>query len=686
MAYNPKYEIKFYSKEGDFCKVQMSFDGYAGAVIQLNGAARPFILREFNTDDDIYKPLRPQQAEINFISQNGVSIDDFLGNNDIFCLVKFYYGGELGNNVYWSGYLLQDEFQEFWEDTSHIITLRASENLGSLKTIPLADNNNNEIVNNEYITQYIRYCVKDLVQVGSSKYQTLWVLNNLFNTYMDDTSPSLDQVYVDPKTFSIGDGEYLDEYTVLERINRAFSQTIFQYNNAWYVVRVEENYIPNTDDLRIFEYKFLQFPVPWNIYNKRFDVNVGVNELVKPIAPAMLRLIKRPTKIDQINITYDYPSELLCNENFKRGTLLTTTSTLKTYSINDWNAYKGLRETPTAISAAYYRKDKIDTFGNVFDSYAFLPWESTGTATGADWLQSCDIQVTKGDVIDISFLWRWNESGTLAAPTPTFNVAQILFKADASPQFRAGMDTEGVWKIAPSTWDSYSVANIPYIKFTPPETATSENGYFQISALSKPIPATGIIRVLLHNTSNLTYNGNFSQLQLRLQASLNGLTTSNIDGDFDRFTKAQDIRSNFYDDIYLADMPNPKFMGTLFDDNGVKTDPTWYRYRYNAEEISFKKQNLIAQWEQNRFYRNKIDANFFGLKWLDGEDEKLIGLINTVKFVDDDPNKVYLIANLKEIDFANSTWSATLQEVYDMDRDFENETDYPTYLKDYIYK
>ena len=133
-------------------------------------------------------------------------------------------------------------------------------------------------------------------------------------------------------------------------------------------------------------------------------------------------------------------------------------------------------------------------------------------------------------------------------------------------------------------------------------------------------------------------------------------------------------------------MPNPKFMGTLFDDNGVKTDPTWYRYRYNSEEISFKKQNLIAQWEQNRFYRNKIDANFFGLKWLDGEDEKLIGLINTVKFVDDDPNKIYLIANLKEIDFANSTWSATLQEVYDMDRDFENEIDYPTYLKDYIYK
>lgn len=686
MAYNTKYEIKFNTKEGDYCKVAMAFDGYSGGIIQLDGAAKPFILREFNTDEDIYKPLRPQQAEINFISTPTVSIDDFLGNNDIYCLVTFYYGGDLGTNVYWSGYLLQDEFQEFWEDSRHIITLRASENLGSLKTIPLTDNNGNEISGIQYITDYIRYCVKDLVQVGSSKYQTLWVLNNLFNTYMDDTYPSLDQVYVDPRTFSIGDGEYLDEYTVLERINRAFSQTLFQYNNAWYIVRTEEYYIPSTDNLRIFQYKFLQFPVPWDIYTKRFDINVGVNESVKPIAPAMLRFIKRPTKIDQINITYDYPSELICNENFKRGTLLTSSPTAKTYSIDDWNAYKGNRESPTPITAAYYRKDKLDAFGNVSDSFAYLPYETTGSALGADWLQSCDIKVTKGDVLDISFLWRWNETGTIAAPIPTFNVAQVLFKADASPQFRAGMDSSGTWKIAPSTWDSWAAANIPYVKFTPPESASLENGYFQISALSKPIPANGIVRILLHNTSNLSYSGNFSQLQLRLQASLNGLTTSNIDGDFDRFTKAEDIRANFYDTIYLADMPNPKFMGSLYDSLGELTDPTWYRYRYNTEEFSFKKQNLIAQWEQNRFFRNKIDANFYGLKWNDGGTDKVIGLINTITFVDDDPNKTYLISNLKEIDFANSTWSATLQEVYDQDRDFENETDYPTYLKDYIYK
>jgi hypothetical protein len=43
--------------------------------------------------------------------------------------------------------------------------------------------------------------------------------------------------------------------------------------------------------------------------------------------------------------------------------------------------------------------------------------------------------------------------------------------------------------------------------------------------------------------------------------------------------------------------------------------------------------------------------------------------MNTIRFTDDDPNKVYAILNLREIDFAASRWSATLLEVYDSDKD-----------------
>jgi hypothetical protein len=46
--------------------------------------------------------------------------------------------------------------------------------------------------------------------------------------------------------------------------------------------------------------------------------------------------------------------------------------------------------------------------------------------------------------------------------------------------------------------------------------------------------------------------------------------------------------------------------------------------------------------------------------------------MNTVVLVDDDPNKVYGIVSINEIDFASATWSATLEEVWDNSRDGGN--------------
>jgi hypothetical protein len=110
------------------------------------------------------------------------------------------------------------------------------------------------------------------------------------------------------------------------------------------------------------------------------------------------------------------------------------------------------------------------------------------------------------------------------------------------------------------------------------------------------------------------------------------------------------------------------YKGSLYeDDQQTLTDADWHRYRYSSESNGFRKQNDIAHWSHNRINRNKIDANFYGLTWSSGTEP--IGLINTVRFTDDDPNRIYTIANLKEIDFSSSTWSATLVEVFDMDND-----------------
>jgi hypothetical protein len=104
-------------------------------------------------------------------------------------------------------------------------------------------------------------------------------------------------------------------------------------------------------------------------------------------------------------------------------------------------------------------------------------------------------------------------------------------------------------------------------------------------------------------------------------------------------------------------------------DGETPTDFEWYRFKYSGERQSFKKQNAIAHWSHDRYDRDKIDAAFYGLTWADGATTKPIGLLNTIKLVDDLPNKIFYISNLKEIDFYNATWNCTMEEVWDTSRD-----------------
>ena len=661
MAYGLKYRITFKTLQGDTCKVDFYIDGYSGSITNLDPAASPFVLQEFNSDEDIYKPLRPQQATINFISQSAVSIDDFLSNSDTYCYVALEFLSAV--QYYWYGYLLQDDFQETWQDTNHIITLRATEGLGMLQSQPLTDNAGDELVGRYTPWQFIQYAAFGTIQT----FVEHKVISNLYHSTMDETStvPAIGQCYVDARTFSIGDGEYDNKYNVLEKVNSAFSQTLLQYKGKWVIFRPEELFMTPTQNLRQFNVTLLSTTVT----NNRYDIEVGVNEDVKPIAPEMLRFINRPTKVDEIDFTYELPTELLCNQNLSRGDLNTAGSGFNLYDVNSWTlkagTFAGSRESPFTSTSTHYRKETYDVDNNVIDNYLYASEELT---YDYNWWQSCDVAVALGDIITLSFSWRWDEGSTIIGATPIFKTGQLLYKADGNPAQRRGLAEDGTWFTYPSTWDSVAYASQPFFKIDMSTLDIKDNGWVTYTIVSQPVVKDGIVRLLLTNTPSLKSNENlWKNIEFSIDSKVNGVYLDTISGDFDRFTKSDDIRANFTDEIFLEDLNNSNLMGCIFDQtNTFRTTPTWNRYRYQLESIPFKKQNLIANWERTRFHRNKIDVNLFGLKY----GSEPIGLLNTIKFVDDDPNKLYYIANLKEIDFANATWQATLVEVYDNDRDF----------------
>lgn len=650
MAKAEKYRYSFKSHEGQTCVVRFDFEGFTGTSTTLVGATRPFVLREFNTDDDIYKPIRPQMAEMSFIaSDSGVSIDDFLMNNDNDIIVYFDFGSWTN---YWMGYMLQDDFQETWIDTDHIITLRATEGLGQLKDVELTDAGDE--LNGRYTPlEIIQFAMAQSVK-DFSDYR---VFSNLFHSSMTDTSTytGIDQCYVDAKTFMINPSEYVNSYDALEKVNKSWNQAIYMYYGKWVIFRMEELYIPFGTNLRGFR----NLGGTKTAINTRYDAEVGVDETIKPISPEMLRFIQRRTKSDTIQFNFEQFDEVVCNGSFSRGNLVSSTSTLKTYQLDLWNWYQGAINSSTVpTTGSFGRKDEYLVGGKLDDQYAYLTQDSATTR----FLKSCAVEVLQNEKIEISVETRYKT--TFAGSGNIDSLVVMLYGVTNNYT----LDGDGKWYQSNASWSTNLKTIQIYYNGTP---ALLPEEYNSINVTSEQLPEDGNLYILLYNP-NVPFVSSqeryFKSLDVKLYTTFNGIGVETINAVQSIFTKDDTLKPKFFDEISFDDGLSKLYKGSLYEsDQQTLTTAEWHRYRFAAESYGFRKQNDITYWEHNRYNRNKIDANFYGLTWDSGTQP--IGLINTIKFVDDDPSRVYGIANLKEIDFSSSVWSATLVELFNSDVD-----------------
>jgi hypothetical protein len=654
LAKQTKYKYSFITLEGQTCNVKLLFEGYTGSEITLQGADRPFVLKEYNTDDNIFKPLRPQMAEMNIIaSSSSISIDDFLANNDTDIEVRFDFGSY---SNYWVGYLLQDDFQEVWQDTNHIITLTATEYLGRLKEIEIS-NNGSQLIGKFTPASIVSYALNNspVSQIGTR------TINNLYHSSMTDSvgTTGFNQCYIDAKTFQINASQYDDAYNAIEKINKSWNQTLFQYRGAWVNLRVEELFIPKTENLRGYQTSLI---LPGYIpIDRRYDILIGKNESVKQITPEMIRFIRRKTKKDTIQFNLNQFDEIICNGSFSRGDLIVSDPSYKVYELNEWDWIEGSLATPTTpTTGSYGRYETFDVDFRLTDQYAYLTQDSSNTR----FLRSCTVDVLQNEKLNFSIDHKYDINFGGNSTQAVFYV--VLF-GTSNNYF---LDDDGVWYLSNPSLSLNQKSILIYYNGTggliPGEYNTS-------SVTSNSIPESGYIRIYLAlpNTNFITNQyKRFKNLNIQISTTFNGINLETINAIQSIFTKTVDVKNNFEDEVYIDDGVSKLYKGSIFESDGnTLTNPTWYRYRYDTEEFGFRKQNAISVWENNRFNRNKIDGNFYGLTFNGGEP---IGLINTIQFVDDDPNKVYYIANLKEIDFSSSTWSATLVEIFDEEKDLSS--------------
>lgn len=661
MAKAEKYRINF--RTGDNYEAQISFfyEGFVGSVTTLIGGAKPFVLREFNTDEDLFKPIRPQLAEIEILaSSTGITLDAFLANADTDIEVRFYYGTLV--SPYWIGYVLQQDFQEEWINTNHLIKVTASDGFGMLKFKKL-NNAGAEVTGKQTPLNIIQYATQGLPVDWSS----FAVINNLYYNGMSTTLPatSLSQAYIDSKTFEETPTLYSDNYKVLEQMNRAFNQTIFMYDGYLFLLRLEELYTPTTTNLRGYQVVL----GATNTLNRRYDASVGRSRSIKLISPDALRFIKRMTKDDVVKFNFDRFSEIISNSSFARGALVSTYPQFKDYSITDWTLLEGdmrIFSVPS-FGQILRRETFLSITTPLVDNYAILPQTnippSSGLTSKNFLMRSQSIQVYAGEKVTFDIDHKFEIDFTTEETMRTVYIRLVT----ASVTYT--LNEQGKWTPLPASGLDPDTSIDTYYNDNDNVKPTEWN---TTSVESEEIPDSGTLNIWLVCPNDPWSSGQvryFKGLKFEIINRFDGFQEG-LTGVESKFTKSNELRQSDESEISFDDSFSSSYKGALYKPNQTDlTDNNWYRFRYSGERQGFRKHNAIARWSHNRYNRTKLDANFFGLFYEVGGSTQPIGLMNTVVFIDDDPNKVYGIVNMNEIDFGAGTWSATLEEVWDNDRD-----------------
>lgn len=671
-----KFFMEFMNVQGDLCTVNFIFEDYNDAPIRLYGGSQPFVLGEYNQDYDLFKPLRPQQATIQVLaSAAGVSLENFLTDNDTDITIRFDFGEFLG---YWQGILSQEDIEETWISTNHILTLRADEGFGRLQTQSLRDDAGNALIGTYSPFSLIQYAGNDVI--GNFLYSRIY--SNLFHTSMSSAGnqTGIDQCLIDARTFELSPGQFENGYTVIEKINRAWSQTLFQWNNLWVIMRIPELF--RSGNLIGFNTNRPTIGSRQSV-NKRYDIEVGIYEDVKPIVPEILKTVIKPKK--QTNIKFDWTlnAQIICNQSFIYGDYIETTGTapdqIEKYTVQSWTLQGGTVAVPTPSTKTFQRWIIVKDVNRIEDQYIVVEKDPTQTI----WIRSCDVYVSEQSNMDLSFQYRWPANNTISLSI--FIGAVLLYGADGTYWM---LDDDGKFYQSNS---SFTInARTLQTSLIPDEGIEWKD--YNVSAT---FPVDGYLQVILFssnsNTQEYVY---FRGLDLTIEADVNKLRRTKIKGDYDRYTISRNIVNNEEETIYLDDANLQVYKGAILESDGITlTNDEWFRrtdFNGNAstgERLTFKRHHALSKWYMNRGYKTKIDVNLFGLKWKDSSDVTYpIGIINTIKMSMDFPSKTFAIANLKEIDFMNCTWSATLVEVFD-DQVVDNEPGSDTeHTFDYYYE
>lgn len=669
------YDINFVNRQNDAVLIRITDRGdydYTGSntteTIDLTEYAPGLELETFNVQENKYNPILGLRATIRFKSTETVNFATFSSGVDYRFFVRVTINT---TDIIFNGWLIMDDNQQAFLPAGQEVVLTATDNFGVLKDIELSDFDGNRPEGKYRIIEVISWCLRKTEGPypgeGAAIYDGMKVAMNLFefNHHSTVDNCPLNQTYIDIRTFEKNPDELEDCYTVLTKILVSLMCRVSQYNNYWYILRIDE-------------YKNSAFVI--------HNYGLGGNYISRTLGATLdkeletetifidgqtMQRIQRPFKSTAITHDLELPQEIPANFAFLRGVERADADpTLTEFDISNWTQYKG--PPNVANDGDAFIRVLYNSAGYETERFACFPVQPTNLQY---YIESEPIYVCAGDKFSFSVDVRHDGQVETASVSGNYNVAQIRLYADDLTYYTLDPQDEvtsfSSWVASNSTWST----NNKYFKrfHDGTEDDTTWNSVGQTFEYLPSIPKVGYLTVCLHQTKKSDqFETHFTNLSFDYIPLVGG-TYHELTGEQFKMSSDLNYAKKFEERFYLFDAPCKMYKGAMFyfDSPDYLLTSQWVDFAMEQYAIpdlldfgyAFLHWQCNAMWNQNRLETWIINSYFYGL---DSANGYMATIHKLSMMAQSDPvNRMsFLILSMRQ-NWHDCTWQATIAEIND---------------------
>ena len=371
--------------------------------VLLETADAPVVFQTVDNSEDKFTAIKSKSCTLRVFTNDEVNAMTFSEGGDQQYKVEIAVGNE--NEIIFTGWLSISDLGQTFQPDPNVLILTASDGIAFLRDIELSDNEGRYLTGPHQIIKYIAW---SLQKTGLEL--PIWVEMNLLEvsaTYGTAADHFYNMLYLNAQTFETSIGESENSFSVLEKIFKEFCD-LSQQNNVWFIRSTDEaGYAVK----RVCKFTYEGEPIGYSAPSLVKDIGAAY-DMAFMNDDARLSL-QRPYKAVKHTFDYNYPSEIVQNIDFERGTETTAPdptlpSSTGIYRPEGWTLARAGDGTGGVWLDLYQqagaRGEIVKEFEYGYEKERYLVVEHQDV-TGTDFIhyvKSTPFYVQKGDKLQIS--------------------------------------------------------------------------------------------------------------------------------------------------------------------------------------------------------------------------------------------------------------------------------------------